>query len=158
MRSAIVNRNLLSSSPAAPLLLGMGLICCQAGCGGSSSSAPDTYQTTGVITYNGAPVANANVAFRPLEGRPATGVTNEAGEFTLGTYEFEDGAVPGDYKVTVVIAPPITDPADETAYEPPADDGDSAIPLVYASQITTPLSATVTEEGPNHFPFELEDQ
>ena len=139
------------------MLLGMGLVCCQAGCGGSSK-APDTYETTGVITYKGQPVTGANVAFRPLEGRPGTGVTNEAGEFTIGTYEFQDGAVPGDYKVTVVIAPPITDATDESAYAPPTGDEESSIPLIYASQITTPLSATVTEDGPNHWEFELEDQ
>jgi hypothetical protein len=161
MRSAIPRRTLDSGSPRVRILLGIGLVCWLSGCGGGGGDTPDMYTTTGVVTYNGEPVAGANVVFHPIEddrgGRPATGVTNEAGEFSLRMFG-QEGAVPGDYKVTVVIPPPMTEATDESVYAEPTGEEESPIPRIYTTVLETPLTATITENGENNFPFTLEDQ
>ena len=71
-----------------------------AGCG---PSRPTTIPVSGTVTLDGKPVAGAQVMLLPEEeGRPAQGTTDEAGEFTLGTFETADGALPGSHAVTVV--------------------------------------------------------
>jgi hypothetical protein len=58
-----------------------------AGCGGSADR-PELGYVTGKVTMNGEPVKNINVVMKPEEGRAATGVTDDSGqyeiEYTLG--------------------------------------------------------------------------
>jgi hypothetical protein len=76
---------------------------------GCSSDAPkiNTVPVTGKVTYKGQPVAGATVAFIPTnpDGRPARGVTDDQGVYTLTTYlgpqDQPAGAEPGEYKVTI---------------------------------------------------------
>lgn len=160
MRSANAER-ICGGSRGVRILLGMSLLCWLSGCGGGGDT-PDTYTTTGVVTYNGEPLAGANVVFHPIQdgggSRPGTGVTNENGEFTIRMFG-QDGALPGDYKVTVMIAPPETEATDEEVYAEPTGDEESPIPRIYTTVLETPLTATVTEDAEkNHFTFSLEDQ
>jgi hypothetical protein len=71
-----------------------------AGCGGSDKPVP----VTGKVTVNGAPVAGAGVTFHPQDGkgRPATGETDQNGTYHLTTINPSDGALPGEYRVTLV--------------------------------------------------------
>ena len=70
---------------------------------------PKTYPVTGVVTWQGQPVPGATVTFSPKtppepgqEGpQGATGITDEQGRYQLGTFARGDGAIPGDYYVTV---------------------------------------------------------
>lgn len=58
----------------------------------------------GVVTLDGEPLAGATVSFMPVgEGRPASGRTDADGRFRLTTSRTDDGALPGEYKVVVVV-------------------------------------------------------
>src|SRR5262245_2332062 len=78
-----------------------------AGCGGGKSK---TTPVKGTVTLDGKPVALASVVFIPRqEGRMvAQAVTNQDGNFELTTYHPNDGALAGEYLVTVTKddAPP----------------------------------------------------
>lgn len=75
-------------------------------------SVPDKYEVVpvrGILTYKGEPIANAMVYFTPHElenriegvpGQMASGKTDEAGRFTLTTYEKDDGTIIGLHLVT----------------------------------------------------------
>lgn len=73
-----------------------------AGCGGPTR--PTTVPVRGIVTLDGAPIADAAVMFMPSSGgRPAMGTTDAAGKFTLMTFTEGDGALVGDHKVTVTL-------------------------------------------------------
>src|SRR5689334_10008829 len=71
-----------------------------AGCGGGGNKP---VRVRGTVTLDGKPVPLASVVFLPLKGggRLAQGVTDKNGTFELTTYKPNDGALPGDYQVTV---------------------------------------------------------
>ena len=81
------------------------------GCGGQSDRKEyDTHMVQGVVTLDGKPVPGATVTFTPVDnkvGAPATGMTDEQGNYTLTTIgggqtsEPGSGAVPGEYYVGV---------------------------------------------------------
>ncbi len=66
---------------------------------------PATIPVTGVVTYKGEPLADANVMFVPVDpkGRSANGKTDANGKFVLKTYVGASheltGALEGDYKI-----------------------------------------------------------
>lgn len=145
------------------------------GCFGEGVETPDTVPVSGAVMYNGQPVPGATVSFM-AEGAPraATGVTNEAGEFQLSTFGANDGAIPGDHKITVTkveqgetAAPPDPSSSDPAALTQSYTEvmqvgGGSAgpnnlLPQKYASQTTSPLNETVTLDGPNQFVLQLTD-
>jgi hypothetical protein len=69
---------------------------------GCSGSGPAIVPVSGTVTLDGVPVAEANVMFAPVAGgRPAEGRTDAAGKFSLSTEKPNDGAMEGDYEVTV---------------------------------------------------------
>src|SRR5262249_39083032 len=62
---------------------------------------------TGPLTLDGQPMEGAIVTFVPAnpgKGEIAYGTTDKDGAFRLTTSKPNDGAVPGEYKVTVVYA------------------------------------------------------
>lgn len=70
-----------------------------AGCG---PDRPKTIPVSGTVTFDGKPIAGAAVLLMPeAPGRPATGETDESGNFTMMTFEPGDGALPGKHAVTV---------------------------------------------------------
>lgn len=72
------------------------------GCGGPGK----TYKVSGTVTLEGgAPVPNALVVFIPKgeNGRVATGTTDSAGQYELSTFRTRDGAMAGEYKITVKL-------------------------------------------------------
>ena len=62
---------------------------------------PAQVKTTGTVTLDGEPVANAALMFIPDSGRPASGNTNTNGAFELSSYGGNDGLPAGNYRVTV---------------------------------------------------------
>jgi hypothetical protein len=60
----------------------------------------------GVVKLDGKALPEATVQFLSQEsgGRDATGFTNPEGKFRLTTYQANDGALPGRYKVIVQVA------------------------------------------------------
>jgi len=70
---------------------------------GSDDGLGKRYPVSGTVTYNGTPVPKASINFVPNDpktGRAANGSIIE-GAYTLTTQESGDGALPGQYKVTV---------------------------------------------------------
>src|SRR5262245_12374499 len=66
-----------------------------------------TVKVEGVVTLDGKPLPAATVTFVPDgNGRAASGRTDQDGIFRLTTFRTDDGAVPGEYKVTVVVDKP----------------------------------------------------
>lgn len=75
------------------------------GCG----SAGKTFKVEGVVTLDGKPLPGATVSFMPEgEGHAASGRTDADGSFRLTTFRTDDGALPGNYKVVILV-----DEADE---------------------------------------------
>jgi hypothetical protein len=147
------------------------------GCG-SDSGFPKTYKVSGTVKFGGKPVDGALVTFVPSVqgGKPAVGSTNANGEFKLSSFGSSDGAVPGDYKVTIskLSGPPpdasqslqpgvITSGKMSSSYVPPsAADAAKAnnanknlLPSKYASDTSSGLNATVAENDNNNFEFDL---
>jgi hypothetical protein len=87
--------------------LWMFLIVCSlsaAGCGKEHR----TIKFKGTVTLDGKPLDGAVVSFFPLadDGRSAAGVSGTDGVFRVTTFTPGDGALPGEYRVTVVMDPP----------------------------------------------------
>ncbi len=150
----------LSSAACALLLVG---------CTGASvdPNRPKTVPVTGTVTYNGSPVAGANVAFvtDSPQGRGAIGVTDEAGKYSLLTFAPGDGAIPGIYRVTVSKVESLG--GGEISEAPVMAEGGVALdaaaapkdllPEKYKSPETSELTAEVKEGGENTFDFQLSD-
>jgi hypothetical protein len=75
-------------------------------CGGSSRKP--TFPVTGKLLWDGKPIPNASVVFHPVKEdtpeplRPR-GKTKEDGSFTLTTYDTDDGAPAGEYRLSVEL-------------------------------------------------------
>ena len=71
------------------------------GCGSKHSA---TVPVTGTVTLDGQPLAGVGVLFSPQStGRPAHGMTDASGNFSLQTYDVPgDGAIPGTYLVAII--------------------------------------------------------
>jgi hypothetical protein len=153
----------------------LGLLTVAIGCGGSSF--PDPVAVTGTINRGGSPVADAKVTFLPksAEGRSASGVTNAEGKFTLTTFNTGDGALPGDYTVTILKVDPnanggsaeIGDDGEVGADYGAGMDGaatdsggatESLLPAKYADAAQSGLDRTVAASGPaNDFTIDIVD-
>jgi len=75
------------------------------GCGSKTLKPKETFPTQGRLVLGGEPVRFAIVRLTPKgdSGQPADGNTDENGVFHLRTYSNgdPDGAVPGEYRVTI---------------------------------------------------------
>src|SRR5688572_26246860 len=72
------------------------------GCGGVKDGRPERASVSGKVLRMGQPVAGATVVFEPVGSTPAaSGETDAAGRFQLTTFDANDGAVAGEYKVSV---------------------------------------------------------
>ena len=135
------------------------------GCGGEQG-AEGTVTATGTVIYEGQPVEDATVTFKPAgeEGRAASGTTDAEGKFELSTLAADDGVVPGTYEVAIskTVIEGGLDGEDPQAYfeehgRPPRTTRKELLPVKYKNAETAGLTAEVTEDGENHFPFELTD-
>jgi hypothetical protein len=130
---------------------------------------PETVPVSGAVTYQGEPVAGAQVSFMaPEAARAAFGKTDAQRRFRLSTYGTNDGAVIGTHTLTVSkpeetvtgagMSPDDPDggyaAAMAQAAQQPTVKG--ALPEKYGSPNTSDLRAEVTRDGPNEFTFALE--
>ena len=121
------------------LIFSVGCVLLMSGCSGGSDR-PDTVPVRGTITLDGKPLADATVSFSAETERPATGTSDSFGEFTLTTFESEDGAIPGEYKVTV-------EKYEVADNNDPYAERKSLVPLKYVTLNETPLTQSITAEG-----------
>lgn len=70
------------------------------GCG---DGYPKRVPVSGTVTFEGKPLANANITFLTSveDGMSASGKTDDAGKYTLTSYTPDDGAIPGEYSITI---------------------------------------------------------
>jgi hypothetical protein len=128
--------------------------------GGCGKKGPATITVSGVVTQGGQPVVGAVVGFVPQDekGKPAQGTTDAEGRFTLKTYlapgEEVAGALAGDYQVTVQKFEAVSsaEPAGGGAMRA----AKNLLPPRYSAPTTSGLTAQVTPDGTNEFPFALE--
>lgn len=143
----------------------LALVVSLVGCSGSKG--PATAKVSGVVKHNGAPVDGATIVFSPVAGgRPATAVSDSQGHYDLSTYGDKDGAVPGDYKITVEKTktegetPNLTyeqiNDMQQRGEPVPGPVTKNLLPEKYISPATTDLSATV-KSGTNDVPLDLKD-
>jgi hypothetical protein len=85
------------------ILAVVALVC--SGCGG-----PQMSPVKGRVLFDGKPVKEAQITFSPLgaegqkeTGKPATGFTDDEGNFVLSTFKNYDGALQGSHNVLVVL-------------------------------------------------------
>ncbi|QDT66449.1 Ig-like domain-containing protein [Calycomorphotria hydatis] len=116
------------------------------GCGGTND-LPELATVTGMVSLDGEPVTNATVVFRPDQGRPSVGKTDDNGQFTLQYTHDTDGAMLGNHEVSISTYSEYVEPGDDKVIFTP-----ETIPEIYNQQST--LTRTV-EAGANEFTFEL---
>lgn len=148
------------------------------GCGEDATveGRPETVPVTGVVTLAGTPVEGASVTFHSAAAQDAAhpsavGQTDDEGRFELTSFVPQDGAVPGEYTVTiskydVAISGggESSNPSEESAdYVPPtpqqvaASTPKNQLPEKYAHVGSTDQKAHVKAEGENEFNFALEN-
>jgi len=139
------------------------------GCG-DDTGLGKRYPVYGKVTYNGKPIEKGQITFAPTKTEGTTRAANgviENGNYTLTTAANGDGALPGDYQVTIISK----EVDDSKVAETIAQKGgggrqmdvakankaaQNLIPAKYQLADTSKLKATVKEES-NKFDFELTD-
>jgi hypothetical protein len=150
------------------------LVLALAGCGGSGFENP--VPVTGRVIFRGDPVADAKVTFHATteDGRSASGKTDSSGNFSLTTFKTDDGAIPGDYAVSISkfevaggggpmsAEDPESLGADYGAMMQAAATGDIAkmgretLPERYAKPGDSGLTRSVVKGQRNEFEFDLD--
>jgi hypothetical protein len=119
------------------------------GCG---DGKPAVYPVTGQVLVKGKPADGAYVVFHPKCGgddkspRPYA-TTDSSGNFKLTTYESEDGAPAGGYRVSIVWRP---QPKSQLEAE-----GTDRLHGKYANAASAGLEAEVLKEPTTLKPFQL---
>lgn len=121
------------------------------GCSGGSAAPTRLVQAKGTVTYRGEPLNLCSVRLIPLkEGPSSSGVTNEAGEFTLVSQDGKPGVVPGTHRVLIV------DVSEQAYLDDPLNPDDRPkkttprklkLPPEWATP-ESPLTVEVTENSP----------
>ena len=137
------------------------------GCGKSEDDGlPSRIRASALVTYQGQPVSGAHVTFAPDSGtgKPAFGSTDARGVAKLTTFALKDGAVAGEYTVTVSKMHPEDDgPAPANPGMPSGVGRQTSakvidlLPRKYKSRKTSGLAAKVVSGEKNSFKFELLD-
>jgi hypothetical protein len=149
-RQTILNSSIMARAMWVELLA---FCLLSAGCGRSGTS--NVVKAGGTVTYHNQPLPEVTVTFHPEHGRPASGTTDAAGQFTLSTSQRNDGAVVGRHMVSIAsrFKAPMPGSHKTKAASPPQ----SSFPPKYATPSTSGLTANVEMAGPNRFHFDLND-
>jgi len=119
-----------------------------------AEATPRPTKVTGTVTLDGKPLSGATIVFAPQQGRPACGVTDARGRSALSTFDKDDGALPGVYRVTIT-AGDSQDSAKPNQGQPHRAVADKpAIPARYSVPAMTELTTDV-RPGTNVWDFEL---
>lgn len=135
--------------PTRRCLITLGISLFVAGCGPAVD--PGYHPVTGTVTLDGAPLADAVVAFQPTsEGSSGTGRTDENGTYILFYASQRPGAKAGDNTVVISKEADASSGGDEFA-EVTEEEGE-LLPARYNQE--SELTATVTD-GENVIDFAL---
>ncbi|MCA9193467.1 MAG: carboxypeptidase regulatory-like domain-containing protein [Planctomycetales bacterium] len=142
-----------------------------AGCGDPGIG---TVPVKGKVLVDGNPLEGVVVVFNPSEGssgRAASGRTDAQGIYALTTVVNGDGALPGDYKISVSKyeneddgLPKEVDPNSESSLDDIYGKLDTRkevksknfIAEKYSNHFGSGLTATVSDSGENNFDFNVE--
>ncbi|MDR1271062.1 MAG: hypothetical protein LBK82_16230 [Planctomycetaceae bacterium] len=122
---------------------------------GCFGNLPKTSKVNGHVTYEGNPLPNVMVSYVSTVGTPtAIGSTNVNGEFVLTTFNLRDGAIPGEYKVSIAPMKPAptletASAAEIAAYKPP-------FPKHYFDADTSGFTVQVEQKVENNHQFNLQ--
>ena len=132
-------------------LAGLGFV---AGCGGDqpvAQPAKNVVKVSGTLTYQDKALEHFNVSFVPAdEGKhTAFGLTDAAGNFTLGTNQPGDGAAVGKYKIGVTYSGPPAE-QDSSVTANPIDDDKllPKAPIKIPQHYANPEKSQLTQEVP----------
>jgi hypothetical protein len=117
-------------------------------------SGPKMASVYGKVTYQGKPVTQGTVTFQAsgTGGRNATGLIDSQGNYTLQTENPGDGALLGDYIVTIYAHDePVLDYTPKTPIRPKL-----LVPAKYEKPESSGLKATI-HGGSNPIDFDLKD-
>jgi hypothetical protein len=114
------------------------------GCGRAEPARLPTFPVEGQVLLNNKPLANAQVVLHPVPATegvlPATAQTDKEGKFIATTYVTGDGAVQGQFAVTVQHYPLIKN---GDSYQR----GPNSLPTKLATPQSTDWKITVTDSG-----------
>ncbi|MCA9007422.1 MAG: hypothetical protein KDA70_19275 [Planctomycetaceae bacterium] len=125
------------------------------GCG---DGHPPRSLVTGTVSYNGKPLNIGSLVFIPVGGGPpAQGKVARDGSYEMGTFEEDDGVIPGNYKVMIVALTSsggsgLPEDTVKANAEPV-----SVIPEWYGDLEKSGLLVTVVADKPNTIDFPLTD-
>ena len=122
------------------------------GCG-RRNDHPPTYPVNGTVTLDGEPVSFGGVRFISEIGWLAKSRIQSDGSYTLGTFEDDDGAMAGSYRVSLQVR---EISVEETSMHH-AMLGRSLIPEKYQDAKTSGLEFEVVA-GENQFDLELKTE
>jgi hypothetical protein len=114
---------------------------CVLGCG---PGEPPRYPVSGSAEFQGKPLTMGTVALHHEDGLSpmVKGEIQSDGHFTLGTHEPGDGAVAGNYTVTVTSMTPGQGTEGDPDYRPAVP----LIPIRYMRLLESPLKVKVEEK------------
>jgi hypothetical protein len=162
----------MSGRGNAPWRLFLALSVGLAGCSGGKP-----VKVEGVLTLDGKPFPGATIMCVPAagNGRSACGLSEEDGSFRLTTFKPDDGALPGEYKITVTFIEPDKSvekgdpmamdnktkmaffsrmsPQGKAKEEQRQKKAAKVVPEVYTDMSRTPLKCTVPVEGKLELPL-----
>lgn len=107
-------------------------VACLAGCG---DGKPPTYELSGTVTFDGKPIPEGSIMFRPSDNRSATATT----QIVDGKYSLK---LPAGQKSVMVEASQFVGPVDKTMGQRPRD---QYIPFKY--NVETTLTMEVKPEN-----------
>ena len=114
-----------------------------------------TSPAAGVAKYQGKPLEYYQIQFIPEEGRPAAGITDESGSFTLGTNDVGDGAPSGSHRVAVTYVGPPPPPDYGVTNFDPIPPPKFKIPAKFSDPKKSGIVVEVPEDGKTDFLIEL---
>lgn len=152
-------------------LLWMLLLVLVAGCSAGGGDVPegvDLYSAGGKVLFKDQPVEGATVSLQPKApgatgpGRGAFGRTDADGVFELRTFTESEGAVPGDYFLTITktavegnLSNQEMDALTNAGRPVPPAVTRSLLPARYGDPQQSGLEASIKADGENRFEFAL---
>lgn len=138
---------------AVALVVGVVVALAAAGCGDGRLKC---HPVSGQVLYNGEPLSGVDLAFHPVDpkndtGYPPHATTDADGKFTLTTYQKDDGAPAGEWKVAVAFAVQAVDEGSDQAKKLPFQ-----VPAQYQRKDSTPLTVSVKPGSNTLEPLKLE--
>lgn len=109
----------------------------------------------GTVTFDGKPLEAGSIAFMP---QPGTKSPTVGGAITQGQFSIEParGAIPGTFRVEITATRSTGRTLADPRFGKPIDETVQFIPAQY--NVDSRLTATVSEQGPNHFEFMLQSK